>query len=429
MLESFFRLKANKTTVKQEVIAGLTTFLTMSYVIFVNPSILADAGMDKGAVFVATCLAAFLGTMIMGLLANYPVALAPGMGLVAFFTYTVVMGMGLAWQTALGAVFISGCVFLVLSILPVREWLINSIPKTLKVAIAGGIGFFLAIIGLKNAGIIVAHSSTLVSAGNLTQPKVVMSVLTFVLMAALSFRRIPGAILISILAATAAGVFLQIIPAPGFMSSPPSLAPTFLRMDLAGALEAGLVVVIFTFVLTDLFDTAGTLVGVTQGAGMVDQQGNLPRLKNALLADSSATIVGSVLGTSTTTSYVESLAGVEAGGRTGLTAVIVALLFLLSLFFAPLAGAIPSYATAPALVFVACLMAKNLKDLDWQDLTEYVPAVITVLAMPLTFSIATGIGFGFITYALLKILSGRFRDVSVSVLTIAGLFVIKFIVG
>jgi len=429
MLESFFRLKANKTTVKQEVIAGLTTFLTMSYVIFVNPSILADAGMDKGAVFVATCLAAFLGTMIMGLLANYPVALAPGMGLVAFFTYTVVMGMGLAWQTALGAVFISGCVFLVLSILPVREWLINSIPKTLKVAIAGGIGFFLAIIGLKNAGIIVAHSSTLVSAGNLTQPKVVMSVLTFVLMAALSFRRIPGAILISILAATAAGVFLQIIPAPGFVSSPPSLAPTFLRMDLAGALEAGLVVVIFTFVLTDLFDTAGTLVGVTQGAGMVDQQGNLPRLKNALLADSSATIVGSVLGTSTTTSYVESLAGVEAGGRTGLTAVIVALLFLLSLFFAPLAGAIPSYATAPALVFVACLMAKNLKDLDWQDLTEYVPAVITVLAMPLTFSIATGIGFGFITYALLKILSGRFRDVSVSVLTIAGLFVIKFIVG
>lgn len=429
MLDSFFQLTKNKTTLKQEVIAGVTTFLTMSYVIFVNPSILADAGMDKGAVFVATCLAAIIGTLIMGVLANYPVALAPGMGLNAFFTYTVVLGMGVAWQTALGAVFISGIIFLVLSILPVREWLINSIPRTLKVAIAGGIGFFLAIIGLKNANIIVAHPNTLVSVGSLTEPTVVLAVLAFALMTALYFRRIPGAILISILAATAVGVILQLTPAPGLISMPPSLAPTFLQMDVTGALEMGLLIVIFTFVLTDLFDTAGTLVGVTQGAGMVDEHGRLPRLKNALFADSSATIAGSILGTSTTTSYVESLAGVEAGGRTGLTAVTVAILFLLSLFFAPLAGAIPSYATAPALVFVACLMAKNLKDINWDDLTEYIPAVVTVLAMPLTFSIATGIGFGFISYALIKIFSGRFKDLSVSVLTISALFLIKFIVG
>ncbi|WP_027371244.1 NCS2 family permease [Desulfovermiculus halophilus] len=429
MLDSFFQLTKNRTTVRQEVIAGVTTFLTMSYVIFVNPSILADAGMDKGAVFVATCFAAVIGTLIMGVVANYPVALAPGMGLTAFFTYTVVLGMGVAWQTALGAVFISGVVFLVLSILPVREWLINSIPRTLKVAIAGGIGFFLAIIGLKNTGIIVAHPSTLVSAGSLTEPTVVLSVLAFALMAALHFRRIPGAILISILAATGAGVMLQLTPVPGFVSRPPSLAPTLLQMDVPGALEMGLLAVIFTFVLTDLFDSAGTLVGVTQGAGMVDKQGRLPRLKNALFADSSATIAGSVLGTSTTTSYVESLAGVEAGGRTGLTAVTVAVLFLLSLFFAPLAGAIPSYATAPALVFVACLMAKNLKDINWDDLTEYIPAVITMLAMPLTFSIATGIGFGFISYALIKTLSFRLRDLSPSVLTVSGLFLIKFIVG
>ena len=429
MLDSFFQLTKNKTTLKQEVVAGVTTFLTMSYVIFVNPSILADTGMDKGAVFVATCSAAVIGTLIMGLVANYPVALAPGMGLTAFFAYTVVLGMGVPWQTALGAVFISGVVFLVLSILQVREWLINSIARTLKVAIAGGIGFFLAIIGLKNAGIIVAHSSTLVSVGSLTEPPVVLAVLAFALMAALYFHRIPGAILISILAATGAGVLLQLTSVSGFVSMPPSLTPTFMRMDVGGALEMGLLMVIFTFVLTDLFDTAGTLVGVTQGAGMLDDRGRLPRLKKALLADSSATVAGSVLGTSTTTSYVESLAGVEAGGRTGLTAVTVAALFLLSLFFAPLARAIPSYATAPALVFVACLMAKNLKDINWDDLTEYIPAVVTVLAMPLTFSIATGIGFGFISYALIKILSCRFKDLSMSVMTVSGLFLIKFIVG
>lgn len=429
MLNSFFKLSENKTTIRREVIAGMTTFLTMAYIIFVNPAILADAGMDRDAVFVATCLAAFIGSLIMGVYANYPVAQAPGMGLNAFFAYTVVLGMGVPWQTALGAVFISGVLFFILSILPVREWLINSIPKTLKVAIAGGIGFFLAIIGLKNAGIIVAHPATLVTVGSLTEPTVIIAVLAFGLMVGLTHHKIPGAIMISILAATFVGVLMKITPAPGFMSLPPSMAPTFMQMDLAGALELGILIVVFTFLLTDLFDTAGTLVGVTQGAGMLDEKGRLPRLKKALMADSSATIAGAAMGTSTTTSYIESLAGVEAGGRTGLTAVVVAVLFLLCLFLAPLAGAIPAYATAPALVFVACLMAKNLMDIDWSDITEYVPAIITVLAMPLTFSIATGIGFGFIAYAAIKAFSGKFRDLTIPVLVVAGLFLIKFIVG
>lgn len=428
MLDSYFKLSENKTTVKKEIIAGVTTFLTMAYIIFVNPAILADAGMDRDAVFVATCLAAVVGTLIMGLYANYPVAQAPGMGLNAFFAYTVVLGMGIPWQTALGAVFVSGVLFMILSILPVREWLVNNIPRTLKVAIAGGIGFFLAIIGLKNAGIIVAHPATLVTVGNLSEPSVIIAVLGFGLMVGLTHHRIPGAIIISILVATFVGVLLKITPAPGFMSMPPSMAPTFMQMDIMGALELGLVIVVFTFLLTDLFDTAGTLVGVTQGTGMLDEKGRLPRLKKALMADSSATIAGAAMGTSTTTSYIESLAGVEAGGRTGLTAVVVAILFLLCLFFAPLAGAIPAYATAPALVFVACIMARNLMDIDWKDITEYVPAMITALAMPLTFSIATGIGFGFISYVAIKIFSGKFKDLTIPVIVIAALFLIKFMV-
>lgn len=428
MLDSYFKLSENNTTVKKEVIAGVTTFLTMAYIIFVNPAILADAGMDRDAVFVATCLAAVVGTLIMGLYANYPVAQAPGMGLNAFFAYTVVLGMGIPWQTALGAVFVSGVLFMILSILPVREWLVNNIPRTLKVAIAGGIGFFLAIIGLKNAGIIVAHPATLVTVGSLSEPTVIIAVLGFGLMVGLTHHRIPGAIIISILMATFVGVLFKITPAPGFMSMPPSLAPTFMQMDIMGALELGLVIVVFTFLLTDLFDTAGTLVGVTQGTGMLDDKGRLPRLKKALMADSSATIAGAAMGTSTTTSYIESLAGVEAGGRTGLTAVVVAVLFLLCLFFAPLAGAIPAYATAPALVFVACIMARNLMDIDWKDITEYVPAMITALAMPLTFSIATGIGFGFISYAAIKIFSGKFKDLTIPVIVIAALFLVKFMV-
>jgi AGZA family xanthine/uracil permease-like MFS transporter len=426
MLESLFKLSQNNTTVRRELLAGLTTFLTMAYIMFVNPQILGDAGMDKGAVFVATCLGAALGTAIMGLYANYPVALAPGMGLNAYFTYGVVNGMGYSWQVALGAVFISGCLFLILSLLPVREWIINSIPRSLKFAIAAGIGFFLAIIGLKNAGLVVAHPATLVALGNLKSAPALLACLGFLAIIALEARRIPGALMIAILGITAVGVLMGVSPGGGLVAMPPSLAPTFLAMDVIGALNIGLVAIIFAFFMVDLFDNAGTLIGVAQRGGLLDSQGRLPRIGKALVADSVATMGGAVLGTSTVTSYIESAAGINAGGRTGLTAVTVAVLFLLGLFFAPLAGIIPAYATAPALIFVACLMARGLAEIAWDDITEAAPALVTAIAMPLTFSIATGIGLGFIVYAAGKILSGRFSEVNPAVLIISIAFVVKF---
>lgn len=426
MLESFFKLAEHGTTVRREILAGCTTFLTMAYISFVNPAILADAGMDFGAVFVATCLAAAIGTLIMGLYANYPIALAPGMGLNAFFTYAVVQGMGHSWQVALGAVFLSGVLFVILSVLPVREWLINAIPRTLKMAISAGIGLFLGIIALRNAGIVVDHPATLVTLGSLATPGALLAGLGFVLIVALDYRKVPGAIIIGILAVTAVGVLSGISEWKGLADMPPSPAPTLLAMNIAGALEVGLLAVVFTFLFVDLFDTAGTLVGVAHRAGLLDENGRLPRLGRALLADSTATVVGAGLGTSTTTSYIESAAGINVGGRTGLTAVTVAALFLLTLFFSPLAQSVPSYATAPALLFVACLMAHGLVEVDWTDVTDYAPVVITALAMPLTFSIADGLGLGFVSYALIKLLSGRFADASPAVLVIAALFVLKF---
>lgn len=411
---------------RREVVAGVTTFLTMAYIIFVNPMILTEAGMDHGAVFVATCLAAAIGTAIMGLFANYPIALAPGMGLNAYFTYGVVLGMGHTWQVALGAVFVSGVIFLILSVLPVRAYIINSIPKTLKMAISAGIGLFLGIIALKNAGIIVDHPATLVTVGDLTQVTVLLAVAGFVLMVGLDHRRVPGAIIIAILGVTAAAVVLGLQPMTSIVDVPPSIAPTFLQMDIAGAFEIGLIAIVFAFLFVDLFDTAGTLVGLAHRAGFLDKDGKIPRIGRALIADSTATLAGAALGTSTTTSYIESAAGIKAGGRTGLTAVTVAVLFLLALFFAPLAGMIPAYATAPALLFVACMMARGLTEVDWEDGTEYVPAVVTALAMPLTFSIAHGIAFGFITYALIKLLAGRYKELTVPVVVLAVLFVLKF---
>lgn len=428
MLETMFKLSDNETTVGRELMAGLTTFLTLAYIIFVNPSILAATGMDQGAVFVATCLAAAIGTLIMGLYANYPVALAPGMGLNAYFTYGVVLGMGYTWQTALGAVFISGILFIILSVLPVREWIVNSIPRSLKMAISAGIGLFLAIIGLQNAGIVVDHPATLVTMGDLSDPKALLAAAGFGLMVVLSARKIPGALIIAILVITVVGIVSGVSDAQGVFSMPPSLAPTFLQMDIAGALEVGMITIIFAFLFVDLFDTAGTLVGLAHRAGMLDADGRLPRLRKALLADSTATVAGAILGTSTTTSYIESAAGINAGGRTGLTAVAVAGLFLLSLFLSPLASTIPAYATAPALVFVACLMMRGLSEIDWEDITEVAPAVITAIAMPLTYSIATGIGFGFITYAVVKLLGGRVSEASPAVLVLAAAFVIKFAV-
>ena len=426
MLNDLFKLQENRTDVRTEVMAGVTTFLTMAYIIFVNPLILSNAGMDRDAVFVATCLAAALSCLIMGLYANYPIALAPGMGLNAYFAFTLVKTMGLSWQVALGAVFISGLLALILSVSPVREWLFNAIPKTLKIAISAGIGLFLGIIALENAGLVVAHPATLVTIGDLTKGPAILAAFGFILMVALDARRIPGAVIIAILVTTAIGVVFGVSPSRGFVAMPPSLAPTFLQLDIVGAIYAGLIAVVIVLLFVDLFDTAGTLIGVAHRAGLLAPDGTLPRLRKALIADSSATMIGALLGTSNTTSYIESAAGVKAGGRTGLTAVTVAVLFLLALFLAPLALTVPAYATAPALLFVACLMTRGLMEIDWEDPTEYAPAVITALAMPLTFSIATGIAFGFITYAGIKVLAGRYREVSVAVGVLAILFLARF---
>ena len=426
MFERVFGLAAHGTSVRTEVMAGCTTFLTMAYITFVNPLILSEAGMDFGGVFVATCLAAAIGTSIMALAANYPVALAPGMGLNAYFTYGVVLGMGHPWQTALGAVFLSGVLFLILSLLPVREWLINAIPRTLKLAISAGIGLFLAIIALKNAGVVVDHPATLVTMGNVAAPQTLLALGGFVVIVALVRRSVPGAVIMGILGVTALGVLLGVSEWRGLASLPPDPSPVLFALDIAGAMELGLVSIVFTFLLVDLFDTAGTLVGVAHRAGLLDEHGRLPRLGRALLADSTATIAGSLLGTSTTTSYIESASGINAGGRTGLTALTVAVLFLLCLFFAPLAQTVPAYATAPALLFVACLMARGLAEIDWEDPTEYAPAAVTAIAMPLTFSIADGIGLGFITYALVKLLAGRPDECPLAVYVVAALFALKF---
>ncbi len=426
MLDSFFKLSEHGTSVRTEIVAGVTTFLTLAYIMFVNPSILAETGMDQGAVFVATCLAAVIGTLIMGVVANYPIALAPGMGLNAYFAFGVVLGMGYTWQVGLGAVFISGVIFLILSILPVREWIISAIPDGMKRAISAGIGLFLAIIALKNAGWVVDHPATLVTLGDVGSPPALLSAAGFIMIAVLFARKVPGAIIIAILSVTGAGIALGVSPAGGIVSMPPSLGPTFMQMDIAGALNVGLISIIFAFLFVDLFDTAGTLVGLAHRGKLLDENGKLPRLRRALVADSTATIAGAALGTSTTTSYIESAAGINAGGRTGLTAVTVAVLFLLSLFLSPLAGTIPAYATAPALLFVACIMTYGLVEIDWEDVTEVVPAVITAISMPLTFSIATGIGLGFISFAAIKLLAGRGKDVPVAVYVIAAAFILKF---
>ena len=428
MLERYFELKEHGTTVRIEVLAGVTTFLTMAYIMFVNPSILSDAGMDRDAVFVATCLGSAIGTLVMALYANYPLALAPGMGLNAYFTYGVVKGMHYSWQVALGAVFLSGVLFFVLSVTKVREWIADAIPQSQKLAISAGIGLFLGIIALKNAGIVVADPDTLVTLGSLKTAPAVLAAAGFLVMVALDAWRVPGAIIIAILATTAGGIALHVSPFGGVFALPPSLTPTFLQLDLAGTLQLGLITIVFAFFFVDLFDNTGTLVGVAHRAGLIGRDGRIPRLGRAFLADSTATMAGALLGTSTVTSYIESAAGVRAGGRTGLVGLVVAGLFLASLFLAPLAGTVPAYATAPALFFVACLMTRGLAEIDWEDVTEYAPAVAAALAMPLTFSIANGIAFGFMSYAAIKLLAGRWREAPVAVVVLALLFFVKFAV-
>ncbi|WP_050463023.1 NCS2 family permease [Herbaspirillum autotrophicum] len=425
-LDKFFKLSDNGTTVRTELLAGLTTFLTMAYIIFVNPSILGDAGMPKDSVFVATCLAAAVGTLIMGLYANYPIGLAPGMGLNAYFAYAVVKGMGMPWQAALGAVFISGCLFLLVSLFKVRELIIDSIPPSLRTAIPAGIGLFLGLISLKNAGIVVANPATLVSLGDLHQAPAVLATIGFIVIVALDRLKFRGAMLIGILTVTVLSFFFGGNHFTGVFSAPPSISPTLFQLDIKGALAMGLINVVLVFFLVELFDATGTLMGVAQRAGLL-KNGKMERINKALLADSGAIVAGSLLGTSSTTAYIESAAGVQAGGRTGLTAVTIAVLFLLCLFVAPLAGVVPAYATAPALFFVACLMLRELADIDWNDTTECVPAVITALIMPFTYSIANGLALGFISYAALKLLTGRIKEVSVVIWIIAAVFLFKLI--
>ena len=424
-LNNFFKLQENGSTVRTEVVAGLTTFLTMAYIIFVNPSILGDAGMPKDAVFVATCLAAAIGSIMMGLYANYPIGMAPGMGLNAYFAYAVVLGMGVPWQTALGAVFISGCLFLLVSLFGLRAMIVNGIPHSLRTAITVGLGLFLGLIALKSAGIVVANPATMVTAGNLQAPGALMAIFGFLLIVTLDRLNVRGAILIGMLVVTVASFFFGGNEFKGLVALPPSLAPTLLQLDIGGAVGVGILNVVLVFFLVELFDATGTLMGVASRAGLL-VEGKMERLNRALLADSTAIVAGAALGTSSTTAYIESAAGVQAGGRTGLTAVVVALAFLACLFISPLAAVVPAYATAPALLFVACLMLRDLGEIDWNETTESIPAAICAVAIPFTYSIAHGIAFGFITYAALKLLTGRAREVKAIVWVIAAAFLFKY---
>lgn len=428
MLDKQFGLTANGTSARTETVAGITTFLTMAYIIFVNPAILSSTGMDRDAVFVATCLAAALGSAIMALWANWPIGMAPGMGLNAFFAFTVVGALGFTWQQALGAVFISGLVFLFLSVTGIRRWLIAGIPASMRSAIAAGIGMFLGLIALANAGIVVDNPATLVGLGDLTQAGALLAVLGFFIIAALDALKVRGAILIGILAVTVVSIAIGASEFGGVISMPPSIGPTFLQLDIAGALTAGIFHVILVMVLVEVFDATGTLIGVAKRAGLLREgpAHTNPGLSRALMADSTAIVAGSMLGTSSTTAYVESASGVQAGGRTGLTALVVAVLFVLAMFFAPLAGSVPAYATAPALLYVACLMVREFEEIEWADVTESAPAVLTALMMPFTYSIANGLAIGFISYAVIKLLTGRAREVHAATWIVAALFVIRF---
>ncbi|USQ95748.1 NCS2 family permease [Caulobacter sp. RL271] len=433
MIEKLFKLSAQGTSVRTEVLAGFTTFLTMAYIVIVNPTILGQAGMPIAAVAAATCLAAGFGSILMGLIANYPIALAPGMGLNAYFTFTVVKGMGLPWETALGCVFLSGVAFLVLTVAGIRQLIVGAIPRPLFSAVAAGVGLFIAFIGLKEAGIIVADPATTVALGDLTKPTAALAILGLLIMGGLMVWRVKGAILIGILVAAGAAWALglaKIVPGESGLSA---LTATAFKLDIPAALHlnggAGMAIaeVIFVFLFVDLFDNVGTLVAVTKKAGLVQPDGTIPRLNRILTADSIATIGGSLAGTSTVVSYIESASGVAAGGRTGLTAVVVGLLFLLTLFFAPWVQAIPAAATAPALIIVGSMMVGALADIDWDDPGVAIPAFLTVIAIPLTFSIANGLAFGITAFAALKLLRGQAKPGDWLLFVLAALFVARFI--
>lgn len=426
-IDRFFKLREHATNVRTEMMAGLTTFVTMGYIIFVNPNIMSTAGMDHGAVFVATCIGAAIACFLMGLYANWPVGLAPGMGLNAFFTYTVVLEMGHTWQVALGAVFLSGVLFVILSFYKIREWLLNSIPMSLKFAMTAGVGLFLGLIGLKTAGIVVDNQATLLSMGTFLEPATLLAAVCFLMIAVLSYHNVFGAVFISILVVTFIGWGLDLVTYNGIFSAPPSVAPTFMQLDIMGALDVSMIGVILAFLFVNMFDTAGTLMGVATKANLIRPDGYIENLSKALKADSSSSVVGTFFGCPPVTSYVESASGVAAGGRTGLTAIVVGLLFLAAMFLAPLAGMIPAYATAGALIYVAMLMMTGMKQINWDDMTDAIPAIITVIMMPLTFSIANGIALGFVTYTALKLFSGRRDQISLSIWVLTGLFIAKFI--
>ncbi len=429
MIERLFQLKKNNTTAKTEVIGGITTFLTMAYIIFVNPHILGEAGMDSGAVITATCLAAFFGSLLVALWANVPYAMAPGMGLNAFFTYTLVMGQGVSWQTALGVVFVSGIAFLVMTIVGIREKVVNAIPVSLRIATAAGIGLFITFIGMKNLGLIVDNPATLVSIGSINAP-VMIGLGTLGLIAVLEVKKIKGSILIGIAAATMIAVFAGMTKMPeSVVASPPSIAPIALQLDIWGALKWGMIGAIFSFMFVDLFDSIGTIVACSYEAGHVEEDGTIHNIDKILEADAVATVAGSLLGTSTTTTYIESSTGIADGARTGLASVVTAGLFLLALFFSPLIGVVPVFATAPALIIIGVFMFRNISQIDFSDMKTAVPAFLTMILMPLTFSISTGLTIGFVSYIVIAVFCGDLKKISpvmwvVGLLSLINLWVI-----
>ena len=428
MLEKLFALKEKGSNAKTEVIAGITTFFTMVYIVFVNPSILGIAGMDTQVVFVTTCLIAAFGTIAMGLFSNLPIALAPAMGLNAFFAFVVVQKLGYSWQVGMGAIFLGSVGLFLLTLLKIRYWFMASIPHGLRVGIGAGIGLFIALIGFKNMGIVMPNADTLVALGDLHDPKVLLGVLGFFVIVILSAKGIHSGVLISIALITGlALIFDPTVAFHGIVSMPPSLASVVGQVDVAGAFDLGLLGIIFSFLLVNLFDSSGTLIAVTTKAGFADKQGRFPRMKQALFVDSTAAMAGSLMGTSAVSTYIESGSGVSVGGRTGLTAVVVGVLFLLTIFFSPLASVVPAYATAGALVFVGILMASSLIEVKWDDLTEATPAFITTAMMPFTYSITEGIAFGFISYCVMKACTGRFKEINPSIAVVSILFLIKFV--
>ena len=427
-LQQFFKLKEKGTSSKTEIIAGITTFFTMVYIVFVNPSVLGDAGMDKQVVFVTTCLIAGFGTIAMGLFSNLPIALAPAMGLNAFFAYVVVGKLGYSWQVGMGTIFWGSLGLLLLTLFQIRYWLMASIPLSLRVGIGAGIGFFIALIGFKNMGLVVANPATLVALGDLHSPQVLLGILGFFIIVVLAARNIYSGVLISIATVTALALYFDPnVMFHGIVSMPPALTQVVGQVDIAGALDTALIGIIFSFLLVNLFDSSGTLLGVTDKAGFSDEKGRFPKMKQALYVDSASAVIGSYIGTSAISTYIESGAGVSVGGRTGMTAVVVGLLFLLTIFFSPLAGMVPAYATAGALVYVGILMASSLIKVQWDDLTEATPAFITAAMMPFTYSITEGIAFGFISYCVMKLGTGRWREVNAPVWVVSLLFLIKFI--